>query len=293
MDNSISVIIPTFNRCHLLNSCLQAFELQTYPHSRFEVIVVDDGSMDGTLTFLKQYERTARYKFRYLHQENRGPASARNLGVRNASGELVAFTDDDCDVEPEWLRNLVNSMEDENIAGVGGTVRPSTKGIVSDFIHYMRWFEPAVINGIVVYLITANACFRKKVLNEVNGFDERITKPGGEDPELCLKMLEKGYRLAYNPQCIVNHQHRDTLKEMIHAFYNYGRGKRFSDQRRDKPQCKSAEFDLLSKLISAYRIPVNFVSYLRKGVGFKRAISFAILWWVHEVTFLAGYRKGY
>lgn len=59
------------------------------------------------------------------------------------------------------------------------------------------------------------------------------------------------------------------------------------------PLTKSAEFDLLSKLISGDRIPLNFVSYLRKRVGFKRAISFAILWWVHEVTFLAGYRKGY
>ena len=93
-----SVIIPVYNGEGTIAECLEALASQDMPRREFEVIVVDDGSTDGTAAIVKQFD------VKYIHQENTGPATARNVGVKNAQGKIVVFTDADCVPEPNWRR---------------------------------------------------------------------------------------------------------------------------------------------------------------------------------------------
>lgn len=293
MPIRISVIIPTFNRCQSLKRCLDSLKDQTYHKLNYEVVVVDDGSTDGTESFLKRYGGGINFIFSYYRQENKGPAAARNLGIRNAVGDLIAFTDDDCFAATDWLEQLAKGFTEEKVAGVGGTVSPYTSGMVSDYIHYMKVLEPGMSEGMVLYLVTANACYQRAIIDEVGGFSERIRNPGGEDPELSIKILEKGYELAYNPQSIIFHQHRETLRGMIRMFYNHGRGNQFINQRWGNKYIRAPDIGLFLQLVGLHRVAWKFAFYLASGLGVKRAVFFPFLWWIQQIAFAAGYRKGY
>ena len=202
----ISVVIPTHNRKALLRRCLAAVTQQDYPH--YEVIVVDDGSTDGT-------EAMVRNEFpqvRYLRQEpNRGPAAARNRGIEAATGEVVAFTDDDCIVPTDWLSALAQGFRRwPEVAGVGGYQEAPEEILQTNAVaraeramRLRRWGERAGMEQLggneVPGLATNNVAFRRDVLLEVEGFDEGFPVAAGEDADLKLRIAQRGYQLLYIP----------------------------------------------------------------------------------------------
>lgn len=289
----ISVVVPTYNRCHLLSDCLRSLNEQTIGTSSYEVIVVDDGSIDDTPVVIEEFSRSSKVNLINLRQKNRGPAAARNLGIKSAAGQLVAFTDDDCEVTPDWLKRLVEGFTDEKVGGVGGIGKQKTSGNINDYLYYEKILEPGVMNGKVLYLVTANACYRKKILEEVGGFDERIRFPGGEDPDLSLKILERGYQLRRNPECIVYHQYPEKLQGMFRMFYNYGRGRHLIHLKWGETYFKRPEIKLFSHLICLQRVIRKLICYRASGVDPKKAAIFAFLWWFEQIAFAAGYRRGY
>ncbi|MCS6911591.1 MAG: glycosyltransferase family 2 protein, partial [Anaerolineales bacterium] len=112
---NFSVVIPTYNRQATLRRCLTALLAQTYP--AHEIIVVDDGSTDGTAEMMTRDFPIVRF----FRQKNAGPASARNRGIREASGDVIAFTDDDCLPPADWLERLADGYRRHpDVAGVGG-----------------------------------------------------------------------------------------------------------------------------------------------------------------------------
>lgn len=289
----ISVVVPTYNRCHLLSNCLRSLNEQTIGISSYEVIVVDDGSTDDTPEVIEEFRRSSKLKLINLRQKNRGPAAARNLGIKSAAGQLVAFTDDDCEVTPDWLKRLVEDFTDDKVAGVGGIGKQKTIGNINDYLYYEKMLEPSVSNGKVLYLVTANACYRKKILEAVGGFDERIRFPGGEDPDLSLKILERGYQLRRNPQCIVYHQYPETLQGMFRMFYNYGRGRQLIHLKWGEKYFTRPQIKLLSHLLGVQKVIRRLVFYRANGFGLKKAALFAFIWWIEQIAFTAGYRRGY
>ncbi len=173
---NVSVVIPTYNSAQTIALTVEKVLNQTLRPS--EVVIVDDGSTDDTADVLKNFAG----RIRVVRQDNRGPAAARNRGVLECKGDYVAFTDSDCVPDENWLRNLMNGFDSENVAGVGGTVRRAFSGIVPEYIDSISIMNPALnSNRDVVYLITANACFQRKVLLQAGLFDERFRKPGGEE----------------------------------------------------------------------------------------------------------------
>ena len=106
----VSVVIPTYNRKDMLKECLESLFNQTYPKERYEIIVVNDGSTDGTEEVLNEYAKKAPCAFKWFTQQNKGPCVARNLGVKNARGEIICFIDDDCVAEKKWIENLILSL---------------------------------------------------------------------------------------------------------------------------------------------------------------------------------------
>jgi len=200
-----SIIIPTHNRKETLRRSLSAAIVQDYLN--YEVIVVDDGSSDGT----GEMVRREFPHVRCIRQEpNRGPAAARNRGIEAATGEIIAFTDDDCLVPPNFLSRLADGYcRYPEAVGVGGYLEaPDALLQTNPFACYEAYVTHQVYQaGPEEYLGgfecpaggTNSMSYRKAVLLEVGGFDETFPYAAGEDADLKWRVVQRGYRLLYVP----------------------------------------------------------------------------------------------
>lgn len=291
----ISVVIPTYNRINLLMNCLTSFENLNYPREFFEVIVVDDGSTDRSYENLKEITEQFTYKVRVIHQSNGGPARARNNGIRNARGEFIAFTDDDCEVDRNWLRKIIKGFTSEDIAGVGGMVISKNDDTLSQYMDYYRILQPPSEGDGVKYLVTANACYRRKVLLEVDGFSEEIKNPGGEDPDLSYKIKTLGHRLVYNLHAKVYHNHKQDLKSFYRTFYNYGRGVAYLNNKWGEKAGGNSPSNVPVILHAFNILPLigQILSLRRRGVGVRLSILFASLNLIARFAHASGIKRGY
>jgi len=236
----ISVVIPTHNRKALLHRCLTAVTHQDYPD--YEVIVVDDGSTDGT-------EAMVRREFpqvRYIRQKpSRGPAAARNRGIEAATGEVVAFTDDDCIVPTDWLTALAQGFRRwPEVAGVGGYQEAPEEILQANAVaraeramRLRRWGERAGVEqrggNEVPGLATNNVAFRRDVLLEVGGFDEGFPVAAGEDADLKLRITQRGYQLLYIP-LKVDHYREYTWRAQWRMHVRRGIGVHYFEAKHGK-----------------------------------------------------------
>jgi glycosyltransferase involved in cell wall biosynthesis len=256
-----SVVVPTYNRVSTLRRTLDALAAQDY--SGFEIIVVDDGSTDGT----KQMISSTFPQVRYLYQSNRGPASARNTGIRAATGDIVAFTDDDCEPPPEWLSVLADGYcRYPHVAGVGGYLEP--RGEVLRCVPLAR-YEAFIARH--VYSVndrervsgfdspaggTNNMSYWLRVLEQVGGLDESFRFAAGEDADLKWRICALGCQLLYVPVKVVHLQDYDWPRFRRQSF-NRGRGRvQFEIQRGHRP----GRLIVLARLASALiRVPLDLV----------------------------------
>jgi len=192
IEKRITVVIPTYNRAKLLKECLTSLCKQEYKN--FEVIVVDDGSKDQTKEIVDSFKKNLDIK--YIFQENKGPACARNLGIKKASGDIVAFIDDDCIASRQWLK-AINEAFDGQIGGVEGKIIPN--GTVSPFSHCVR-----NIHG--EQYLTGNIAYKKEILRE-SRFDENfpVLYHFREDSDLAFSILKKGHIIKFVPEAVVYH----------------------------------------------------------------------------------------
>jgi glycosyltransferase involved in cell wall biosynthesis len=218
-----SVIIPTYNRLPQLKLTLQSILEQKY--TDYEIIVVDDGSTDGTDSFLKSLVMP---KLKWVSQNNKGPAAARNAGIKLASGKFIAFTDDDCVVPPDWLSHFNEFFESSSVDIIGGAVHNSNKGnIFSETSQHVTNFFVEYLNQSgksSSFLTSNNIAYRTDVLKKVVGFDERFKKAGGEERALNLKILNMGGKSLYAADIVVEHNHQMNFSKFVRQQINYGRG---------------------------------------------------------------------
>jgi len=244
----VSVVVATYNRKALLDTCIQSLLSQNYPN--LEVLVVNDGSSDGTVELLETYQKKDS-RITFLTQQNKGIASARNSGIKKARGEIICFTDDDCIADRDWIKNLVKGFVDDSIGGVGGEVvgyKPTT--LVERYVDKNKLLDQS--NFINIFLLTANASFRKDVLERIKCFDENFYRMGGEDVDLGIKMLLARKALRYAPAAKVLHKHRSTLSGLMKQSSGYGRGYAF-----------------LHKKYPLYFNPSRRLSYFIRKIAFK------------------------
>ncbi len=227
---SISVIVPTFNRSRKLMRLLDSLD-RLQRASPMEIIIVDDCSTDDTDEVANEWlKKRHRFDVKYHRtRKNGGPAKARNLGLREALGDVVAFTDDDCVVHEQWLVNLVHALDVKNgVIGVGGTVLPVKADIISRYYTFHHILEPAPS---LLYLVTANCCYLRASAIAAGGFDTNLPMPGGEDVALSFKLYKQGYRFALAKNAIVYHDYRRDLKDFYRTFLNYGMGCRYVTEK--------------------------------------------------------------
>ena len=192
-----SVVLATHNRARRLEALLRSLREQTIGTSSFEVVVVDDGSTDDTSTVLADERARGALDLRVLrHERARGPAVARDAGWRVARGELIAFTDDDCVLTPEWLAELGAAWDGAPDRLVQGRTDPDPREIAGEgpFSRTLR------VTALGPNYQTANVAYPRALLERVGGFDTvTFTVPGGEDADLAWRCFEAGAHAMFAP----------------------------------------------------------------------------------------------
>jgi glycosyltransferase involved in cell wall biosynthesis len=286
-EAKVAVVVPVYNGSRTICATVKCLLRQSHrPH---EIIVVDDGSTDGTAEVLKVFEEGVRV----ISKPNGGPASARNSGVRAATGDFVAFTDGDCLPDGEWLAHLLRGFDAPEVAGVGGVIRRADEGLVSEYVDVIGLFNPGLgEDGSIIYLATGNACFRRGALLEAGLFDETFRKPGGEEPELCTKIRKMGYVLKAVEDAVVLHHHKQTVKNFLKTIANYGEGQfLFVTIWPEHRLQGDARKEMLRHLVALRTMFRRSLVY-RPQHGLRKALFFSLLDQLKYPAFLWGYLRG-
>ncbi len=212
-----SVVVCTHNGARTLRDCLDGLLELQYPD--FEVIVVDDGSTDQSAAIAREYP------FRLIQTENRGLSSARNTGMEAATGEIVAYTDDDARPDPQWLTYLAATFIKTAHAGVGGpNIAPPGGGSIADCVANAPGGPVHVLlsDTVAEHIPGCNMAFRKECLQAIEGFDPRF-RAAGDDVDVCWRLQDRGWTLGFSPAAMVWHHRRNSLRAYWRQQQGYGK----------------------------------------------------------------------
>ncbi len=221
----VSVVIATYNEARTLESCLQSLLKLRYPD--YEVIVVNDGSTDRSEAIIQQYP------FRAITTPNRGVSAARNEGMCMATGEIIAYTDGDASVDPDWLSYLVTTIMESNVAGVGGpNLVPPEDSWVAKCVYRSPGGPTQVMldDRLAEHIPGCNMAFWRWALGEIGGFD-RIFRKAADDVDLCWRILERGYRIGFSPSAVVWHHRRASVKAYWRQQVGYGQSETILERK--------------------------------------------------------------
>jgi len=219
----LSVIIPTYNRCDMLERVLLSYKKQNFKD--FEVIVVDDGSSDNTRKMVENL--LVDYSLAYFFQTNRGPAAARNLGIKKSSGEILLFTGDDILPEKEDFFEKHLNAQAKNIAVLGYTSwhKEIKKTPFINFLSgYHFCYQQIKDKQQVDYgcFYTSNISVSKEILEEVGFFDEDFCYAAYEDTELSYRLHQAGMRIIYESGASAFHNHKINFKGYCQTMWRKG-----------------------------------------------------------------------
>lgn len=220
MGNSkkVSVIVCTYNAREDLKECLESLESQDYDEK--EIIVVDDASEDGTTKFLHDFEDKTKVATIIVRNErNLGVAGSRNVGIKHATGEIIAFTDADCAAEPNWISELLQGYNHKDVRAVGGSISDKCLTNIWKLTDKGHDFV-ASSEGYVSYIQGCNMSFEAKVLKKFMFNDE--IKYGYEEALLCDHIINDGHKIYYRPQAVVHHKRRSHLGALLKRKYLLG-----------------------------------------------------------------------
>jgi GT2 family glycosyltransferase len=245
MATKVTTIVITYNAKEDLKECLESLEKQAYKEK--ELIVVNDASTDDTLNFLKQYKNQTSMEMKVISNErNLGVAGARNVGIKHAAGDIIAFMDSDCVADRNWVLELVKGFKQKDIAAVGGSI---SDGRISNIWELVRKGHDyvATSEGYVPFIKGCNMSFDTNVLKKYMFNDE--IKYGYEDILLCDSLNDDGYRILYKPEAVVHHKHRSTLKRLLKQMYLRGYSSIWYLKKRKKFFMYKRHFLILCALI--------------------------------------------
>lgn len=244
----VSVIIPTREHPDRLATCLCSILASEYPRSRYEIIVADNAPRTSATADLVNQTDGGETQVRYIREDTPGSASARNRGLTIASGEIVAFTDDDVVVDTHWLTELARGFADaEHVACVTGLVVPMELETPAQvwFEQYGGFTREGYARRVFnltnhrlktpLYPYTAGVfgtgnsmAFRRSTLQKIGAFDPMLGNGtpalGGVDSEVLLRTILKGQTIVCEPAAIVHHAHRREYTDLRKQIYNYGAG---------------------------------------------------------------------
>ena len=235
----VSVVVVCYNSEEHIEQCITSLINQTYPKDLYEIIFVDNGSTDRTQEIMNDYS-TRFSNLRLVINPIVGIATSRNVGLREANYDYIAFTDSDCIVPEDWLENLAAGYErhhgnDERVVAVGGANVPpqNTSRFFDALSIFLNTFvgSRGSVQGMryptdreVPHIPTVNVMYSKEKLMEINGFDESFGNIG-EDQDLTFRLRKKGYCFCYLSNSFVWHKLRPTFKAWLKNMFVYGKGR--------------------------------------------------------------------
>lgn len=221
----ISIVVCTYNGSRTIGECCREIHKLDYPN--MEVIIVDDGSTDGT------YKAVSQNGFRVVRTPNVGLSAARNLGLEVASGEIVAYIDDDAYPDPHWLKYLAATFLTSDCAGAGGpNIPPPGDGKTAECIADAPGgpLHVLISDYMAEHLPGCNMAFRRDCLMAIGGFDP-IFRNAGDDVDVCWRIQERGWWLAFSPGAMVWHHRRNSVRAYLRQQKGYGRAEAILEQK--------------------------------------------------------------
>jgi len=221
----VSVVVCTYNGRRTIRDCLEGLSRLAYPN--YEVIVVDDGSTDDTAAIARQFD------CRLIQTENRGLANARNTGLGAATGEIVAYLDDDAYPDAQWLTYLAATFMSTTHAGVGGpNIAPPGDGTIAECIARAPGgpVHVLVTDREAEHIPGCNMAFRKASLEAISGFDPQF-RTAGDDVDVCWRLQEWGGTLGFHPAAMVWHHRRNSIRAYWKQQIGYGRAEAMLERK--------------------------------------------------------------
>jgi glycosyltransferase involved in cell wall biosynthesis len=218
----ISVVVCAYNADSTMNGCLASFAKVDYPN--FEVIVVDDGSTDATGEIADRHAASAPY-IQVIHQPNLGLSAARNVGMNAAQGTIVAYTDSDCYVDPDWLHYMAWAFEDQRFVAVGGpNLPPPDDNRTAACVAVSPGAPTHVLltDEIAEHIPGCNMAYRKEYLAGIGGFDATY-RAAGDDVDVCWRLQDQGHIIGFSAAMFVWHHRRCTVSAYLKQQKGYGR----------------------------------------------------------------------
>ncbi len=215
-----SVVIPMYNAEKSIGKTIKSLLGQNYPKSKYDIIVVDDGSTDGSVEVVKKCKGV-----KLILQKHAGPAVARNRGVRHSEGGILLFTDADCIASKNWIRNMTEPFKNEKVVAVAGTYKTAnSKNVISRFIGYeiKARHDAMTKQHSIDFVGTFSAAYRRKVFLEFGGFDENFQRASGEDTDLSFQISKANGLIVFKPDAYVYHHHPETLMTMLRKKFWMG-----------------------------------------------------------------------
>jgi glycosyltransferase involved in cell wall biosynthesis len=213
---AVTVVVPVRDGAGVIGPCVESLLALDYPPDRVEIVVIDNGSIDGTRAALERFSG----RIRVGEEARPGPSAARNAGIQLARGDLVAFTDADCVVHPSWLRELIRAQCAEADVVGGRILALPDAGLIAHFGERVHDHRVAIEGCHPPYLITMNLLVPAAALAALGGFDERLLR--GEDVDLAYRLRAHGHRFAYAHEAVVFHRNRDTLTRLAREGWLHG-----------------------------------------------------------------------
>lgn len=270
----ISVVICTFNRSNRLEILFDAIRrLKNNATFRTEFIFVDNNSTDDTKEKIEAFKESTIFSISYLIEKKRGSSAARNTGIREASGSVIVFLDDDCLPDSDWLENIAEYFLNQNIDVAGGKVllyNPLDLPISIRTSNNETQLES--VNQLFGTIPGCNMAFRRDVLEKIGLFDEDLGAGlplAAEDVDLIYRAFRGGYCLKYTPQFCVFHNHgRQTIRDanLLNRSYLRGRGGMYAKYSlaKDWQIAKSAYWEITSLSRQAFKKTINCESPLEQ-----------------------------
>ena len=287
-----SVVIPSYNRPKALSECLRSLDVQEATLD-YEVVVIDDGSQFPLTDSIDTLEYS--FPLRIFRQENQGPGAARNYGVHMAEGDIVLFTDDDCQPGKHWVQSMAEAVKPQVM--IGGL----TKNAVDSNPYSMA--SQCLIDALYTYFegtrlffITSNnmAC-RKDDFLELGGFDASLFETSaGEDREFTTRWIYKGWEVMHNRNACIDHYHAQTLTSFYRMHAKYGRAAVAywtSVKGLENQMCNDVKKALVTSKwpFQIYVMPFPWRHTIYKKLGFGTKLRLSVLLVLSQVFNVIGY----
>jgi glycosyltransferase involved in cell wall biosynthesis len=256
----VSVVVACYNGERTLKACLESLERLKYPD--YEIILVDDGSTDGTAKITAEHPRARNIK----HATNLGLSVARNSGISSATGEIVAFTDADCQPDEDWLHYLVSDLLDGGFAGIGGhnfLPRDDSNVAAAVLVSPGGPAHVMLTDREAEHVPGCNMAIYKWALAETGGFDP-IFRKAGDDVDICWRLQQRGCKIGFSPAGFVWHHRRSTVRAYLTQQEGYGAAEALLVRKHPE------YFNLLGGSIWQGRI----YSASRRGLAARRPIIY-------------------